>query len=89
MSAFDDLTLGEVDEIVSECLGGKPMSDPSTDALKLAGGVMWMTQKRSNPALTWDAFRYATSMGAIKAFSIEMEAQDIANPMTAPQSQMT
>jgi len=89
MSAFDDLTLGEVDEISTHCLGGLPMSHPDTDPMKLAGGVMWMTQKRANPSLTWDTFRYATSMGDIKKFSMEMEAAELANPLAQPQSQMT
>ena len=86
MSAFDDLTLGELDDIVVTCLDGKAFTDPAVDPLKLAGGVMWMTHKRSNPALTWDDFRYSTNMGAIKRFSEEMEEQsDAANPTQAPQ----
>ena len=67
MNAFDELTLGEVDDIERECLNGKTFSD--SDPLKLAGAVMWATEKRTDPTLTWADFKYRTSMGAIREFS--------------------
>lgn len=82
MSAFDDLTLGEVDDIVKECLDGKPFTE--ADPLKLAGGILWMTKRRQGETLSWDDFRYSTSMGDIKKFSMEMEASELANPSPAP-----
>lgn len=77
MSAFDDLTLGEVEEICTIALGGKNISDDSTDPLMLAGGVMWATQRRMEPSLTWDTFKTTTKMADIKAFSIQMEADEM------------
>lgn len=76
MSAFDDLTLGEVDDICRECLEGKAFTDDTVDPLKLAGAVMWATVRKSEAGLTWDDFRYRTSMGEIKAFSATMMAED-------------
>ena len=83
MSAFDDLTLGEVDDIGKTCLDGKTIAE--ADPLKLAGAVLWITKrKRGETDKDWDDFRYSTTMAEIKAFSIEMEAQEIANPSVAP-----
>jgi len=76
MSAFDDLTLGEVDEIKVQCLNGLNISDDGVDPLNLAGGVMWATQRRDDPGLSWEAFRQKTRMGDIKAFSQQMQAED-------------
>lgn len=80
--AFDNLTLGDVDDIVSEALGGKPFTHPDVDPLKLAGAVLWMTKRKNgSPGLSWDEFRYATSMGEIKEFSLAMQAEEEAeNP---------
>ena len=83
MSAFDDLTLGDVDEIRQICLGGLNINDPGVDPLTLAGAVMWASQRGDDPGLSWDAFRQKTKMGDIKAFSMQMqtdEAGDAANP---------
>ena len=76
MSAFDDLTLGEVDEIRIECLGGKNINDPTVDPLTLAGAVMWASNRKDDPGLSWDAFKQKTRMGDIKAFSIQMQMED-------------
>jgi hypothetical protein len=76
MSAFDDLTLGEVEEIESVALGGKQMGDDSVNPMSLAGGVMWITQRRDNPSLTWDQFKSQTTMGNIKAFSELMKDEE-------------
>lgn len=83
MSAFDDLTLAEVDEITQGPLGGKPMSDPTIDTLKLAGGVLWATQKRTETGLTWQAFMQRTKMSDIKSFALEMEHEGL-NPTLTP-----
>lgn len=72
MSAFDDLTLGEVEQITTVALNGTSISE--ADPLMLAGGVMWMTQRRTQPELDWDAFKSTVKMGDIKSFSIQMEA---------------
>ena len=66
--------MAEVDEITDVCLGGKSMADQSTDPLRLAGAVMWMTQRRTDTTLTWDEFRQRTRMADIKSFAIELEA---------------
>jgi hypothetical protein len=76
MSAFDELTLGEVDEIKATCLGGKNIADDTVDPLTLAGAVMWATQRKDDPGLSWEAFREKTRMGDIKAFSQAMQAED-------------
>lgn len=78
MSAFDELTLGEVDEIRTTALGGKNINDPTVDPLTLAGAVMWASQRKDDPGLSWDAFKEKTKMGDIKAFSEQMEADELA-----------
>lgn len=80
MSAFDDLTLGEVEEITTVVLKGKNINDPASDPLMLAGGVMWVTQRHDEPGLTWDAFKARTKMSEIKSFSIDIEASDAMDP---------
>lgn len=83
MSAFDDLTLGEVDDIRTICLDGKNINDPTVDPLTLAGAVMWATTRQMDPGLSWDAFKQKTRMGDIKSFSQKMQADDAdesANP---------
>lgn len=67
MSAFDDLTLGEVETLQQEALGGVSMA--TADPLMLAGAVMWALARRSEPGLTWEGFKASTKMGEIKAFS--------------------
>jgi len=83
MTVFDDLTLGEVDDIRTICLDGKGISDPSVDPLTLAGAVMWATTRKDDPGLSWDAFKQKTRMGDIKAFSQQMQA-DEADELTNP-----
>lgn len=77
MSSFDDCTLAEVEEITSVCLGGKSIGDESADPMMLAGGVMWVFARRDNPPLSWDEFKATTKMSDIKAFSIQMEADNL------------
>ena len=67
MNPFDELTLGEVDYLLTECIDGKSITE--ADPLKLAGGVMFMHEKRNNPELSWKTFMETTKMGAIKEFS--------------------
>lgn len=76
MSAFDELTLGELDDIRNECLGGKSINDDSVDPLTLAGAVMWATNRKDDPGLSWEAFKQKTKMGDIKAFSQQMAADE-------------
>ena len=86
MTAFDDLTLGEVEELQTTVLKGVSLAE--ADPLMLAGGVMWVTQRKENPALTWDDFKGSIKMGDIKAFSESMQAEE-ANPtqaLSVPQS---
>jgi hypothetical protein len=81
MSAFDELTLSELDEIRETCLGGKTIADPNVDPLTLSGAVMWATARKDDPGLSWEAFRQKTRMGDIKAFSEQMAAdQGDGNP---------
>jgi len=75
MSAFDELTLGEVDEIKSTCLNGMNINDERVDPLTLSGAVMWATARKDDPGLSWEAFRQKTKMGDIKAFSESMAAE--------------
>jgi hypothetical protein len=77
---FDDLTLLEVDQLQATCLGGMNMSDDGVDYMKLAGGVMWLFQKRAEPDLTWPDFMARTQMGDIKAFSEQMELEEQVDP---------
>ena len=82
MSAFDELTLGEVDDIGRTCLDGKSFTE--ADPLKLAGAMMWAIERKSNPALDWDDFRYHTSMSAVKAFSERMNAEESGGATNPP-----
>jgi hypothetical protein len=77
MNPFDELTLGEVDELTTECLDGKSIAD--SDAIKLAGAVMFMHQKRTDESLTWKSFMQTTRMGDIKKFS-ELMTEDESDP---------
>lgn len=79
MSAFDNLMLGEVDEIESTCLDGKSFTD--ADPLKLAGAVMWVTLRKTNGAISWDEFRNTTSMGDIRRFAESEMTDDDDNPL--------
>ena len=75
-SAFDNLTMGDVDDIVKECLDGKPFSHPDVDPMKLAGAVLWKSRQRNGDRESWDDFRYKTTMGEIKEFSMAMQAEE-------------
>jgi len=76
MSAFDELTLADLDDIRRECLEGRNINDPEVDPLTLAGAVMWASNRQDHPGLTWEAFRNKTRMGDIKAFSQQMQLED-------------
>ena len=78
MNPFDDLTLGEVEVMTSECLEGKSFEDVSP--FNLAGAVMYMHQRRDNNLLEWSAFKNATRMSEIKAFSELMDDESELNP---------
>ena len=80
MTAFDDLTLGELDDIRTTCLGGLNINDPNVDPLTLAGAVMWATTRKDDPGLSWDAFKQKTRMGDIKTFSLQMQADEDETP---------
>lgn len=83
MSAFDDLTLGEMDDIQAQCLDGKTIAE--ADPLKLAAGVMWLHERKNGqPDLKWDDFRYSIKMGDIKRFSESEMAGDESSPTQAP-----
>lgn len=78
MTAFDDLTLGEVEELQSVALGGVSIDDGPP--LMVAGAVMWITQRRGNPGMTWDDFKRTTRMADIKSFALDMEAANELDP---------
>ena len=80
MSAFDDLTLAEVDEIQTVALGGKQFSDADANPLMLAGGVMWIMKRRDDMALSWDAFKQTVKMSDLKRYSEEMQALEESDP---------
>lgn len=79
-AAFDDLTLGEVELISIHALGGKSFGDDASDPMMIAGGVMWVTQRRTNPTLTWDVFKANTRMADIKSFSMDLESANELDP---------
>lgn len=82
-SAFDDLTLGEVEEISTIALGGRSFSSDGVDPLMLAGGVMWITKRRTSSGLTWEEFKATTKMSEIKSFSLDMEVANEMDPTNA------
>lgn len=83
MSAFDDLTLGEMDDIQAQCLDGKPIGE--ADPLKLAAGIMWLYERKNGePQLSWDDFKYRVKMGDIKAFSEREMGEQPDSPTVAP-----
>jgi len=84
MTAFDDLTLGEVEMMTTEALGGKSISE--ADPLMLSGAVMWITELKANPTLPWDEFKARVKMSEIKTFSetnMSENGDDEANPPLA------
>lgn len=85
MSAFDEMTLGEVEEVTKGPLGGKSFGDPAVDPFMVAGGVMWVLARRDESTLTWEAFKARTKMADIKAFTADMELEAMtANPLPRP-----
>lgn len=80
MSAFDDLTLGEVEEMSTVALKGASMAD--ADPMMLAGAVMWMTARRDTPDVTWEQFKSQVKMSEIKAFSLKMKADEDMDPLS-------
>jgi hypothetical protein len=81
---FDELTLWEVDEMQTVCLEGKTIAD--SDPMRLAGAVMFMTNRRGNTLLDWETFRKETRMSDIKAFSELMNEEDELNPTNGAMS---
>lgn len=77
MSAFDDCTLAEIETLTAECLNGRNMASADVDPMLLAGGIMWITARRDDPTLAWGDFKARTRMGDIKAFSTQMEIDDM------------
>jgi hypothetical protein len=75
VTPFDELTLFEVDEMSTVCLEGKSISD--SDPMRLAGAVMFMTNRRENSLLDWETFRRTTRMSDIKAFSELMKEDEL------------
>jgi len=80
VNPFDELTLGEVDEMMEVCLEGKSFED--TSPFNLAGGVMFMHRKRDKPEMQWVEFKLTTNMGEIKAFSELMNEGEELDPTT-------
>lgn len=80
MNAFEEMTLGEVEEMRKLCLDNKPIQD--SDPMMLAGAVMFMTRRREEPNLDWVVFKASIRMADIKAFSIDLEAENL-DPMNA------
>lgn len=74
MTPFDELTLAELEEMQTDCLGGKSIQD--ADSMQLAGAVMYMTHRRADESINWDAFRKTTRMVDIKAFSELMNDEE-------------
>lgn len=77
MTPFDELTLGEVETLTAECLGGVSFAD--ADPMQLAGAVMYMTYKRDDPDTNWETFKRTTRMYDIKKFS-ELMDEDNQDP---------
>lgn len=69
VSAFDELTLGELRLLRTEAFGGAKLDDESVDALELAGGVMWLHRRRTGDQVAWVQFMNETPVAAIKAWS--------------------
>ena len=57
--------------MTTEALNGTQLAD--ADPLMLAGAVMWMTERKDKPELTWGDFKAGVKMGDIKAFSTKMQ----------------
>lgn len=77
MTPFDELTLGEVECMSQECLGGASFVD--ADPMQLAGAVMYYTYKRQDANIDWATFKATTRMYDIKKFS-ELMDEDNEDP---------
>lgn len=75
MTPFDELTLGEVEYLTRECLGGSSFAD--ADPMQLAGAVMFMTKRRDDPTLEWEPFKATVRMHEIKTFSELMNEDEL------------
>lgn len=75
MTPFDELTLGEVEELTRDCLGGSSFAD--ADPMQLAGAVMFMTKRRDDPTLEWTSFKATVRMHEIKTFSELMNEENL------------
>jgi hypothetical protein len=71
---FDELTLGEVEDMQTICFEGKSFED--TSPFNVAGGVMYMHRKRDKPEMDWVEFKRTTSMGEIKGFADLMNDEE-------------
>lgn len=78
MNPFDELTLGEVEEMTTLCLDGKTFEDASP--FNLAGAVMYMHRRRDKPEIEWVEFKQTTNMGEIKAFAELMNEDSDTDP---------
>jgi hypothetical protein len=83
MTPFDDLTLAEVETMTADCFGGVSLAD--ADPFTVAGGVMYMTQRRDESGLTWDEFKQRTRMHEINAFA-QLMNEDQLNPTNGVKS---
>jgi hypothetical protein len=86
MTPFDELTLGEVEWMTKELLGGQSFSD--SDPMQLAGAVMFMTYKRDDPNINWEGFKSTTRMYDIKKFS-ELMDEDNEDPSSGDSNSQT
>lgn len=75
MNPFDQLTLGEVEEMTTVCFDGKEIQD--LNPFTLAGGVMFMHQRREVPGIEWDEFKRNTLMVDIKEFAARMNEDEM------------
>lgn len=75
MTPFDELTLGEVEVLTRDCLGGSSFAD--ADPMQLAGAVMFMTRRREDPTLEWEPFKASVRMFEIKEFSELMNEETL------------
>lgn len=78
---FDDLTLGEVETMQAEALGGKTIAD--SDPLQVAGAALWMISRRNgNAHESFEDFKRHVTMRELKAFSEMMNADPTVPPST-------
>lgn len=75
MTPFDELTLGEVETLTAQCLGGMSFAD--ADPMQLAGAVMFAHYRRQDPESTWEQFKATTRMYDIKKFAELMDEDEL------------